>query len=247
MVFGFGGGKPSEERVGVSEALRLARKRAAALIADNALALARAPRRQSAPSYRAYPSPQLAGGHAPVPRLTPQEHASLATAPRRDGKIGPVDIGDAVGNLLNVPNTVAGLTYGYMGQGVGELAYRAGRQKDRPRVVRSPGKTEFLDNPFGGVGAITIGDTTTYHDDPYSPEGRESWAVTEGKEGHPVWEHEGGHMKQARDLGPLYLPSNLLGGLNASAHGQDWHGDANWNERGPKLNPPRAWAPRRSR
>jgi len=106
---------------------------------------------------------------------------------------------------------------------------------------------QFLNNPFGGVGAITIGNTTTYYDDPYSPAGRQHWAATERGEGHTVWEHERQHTIQGQQLGPLYLPSNLLGGLTALALDRDrkgrpdWHGPHNWNERGPQLNPARPW------
>ena len=100
---------------------------------------------------------------------------------------------------------------------------------------------QFLNNPFGGVGAITIGNTTTYYDDPYSPDGRQHWAATERGEGHPVWEHERQHTIQGQQLGPLYLPSNLLGGLMALARDRDWHGPHNWNERGPQLHPARPW------
>ena len=59
--------------------------------------------------------------------------------------------------------------------------------------------------------------------------------------GHTYRDHENAHTYQGQQLGPLYLPSNLLGGLNASLHGQDWDGSRNWNEVGPKSDPPSPW------
>ena len=121
----------------------------------------------------------------------------------------------------------------------------------QPEIRRDHGQREFINNPFGTGGAITIGATTVYGDDPYSAaeradhDGREGWASWEAGEGHPVLEHEKRHTIQGRQLGPAYLPSNLLGGLNALLHGENWHGDHNWNEQGPQSNPPHPWAPPR--
>ena len=167
---------------------------------------------------------------------------------KRDGRIGPVTVRDVVGQLFNAPNTAAGLTYGALGHAAGQVGYGLGMTERRPRIVRGSGKTEFVNNPLGGVGAITMGDTTTVFDDPYDAKDYEKdWKGIEAKEGHTVWEHERQHMMQGRQLGPLYLPSNLLGGATALLRDGDWHGESNWNERGPKSNPARPWAPRRPR
>lgn len=54
-------------------------------------------------------------------------------------------------------------------------------------------------------------------------------------------EHKKQHTLQGEMLGALYLPSNLLGGLNALPKGERWHGDGNWNETGPTDSPSRPW------
>lgn len=150
---------------------------------------------------------------------------------------------NALGAAWNAPNEVIGKAYGYLGVGVGRVLHAWTPDRREPEIRRGPGQTEFIHNPFAAAGAITIGSNIVYGDDPYSPEGRRTWKAVEDREGHPVWEHERQHIVQARQLGPLYLPSNLLGGLNARLHGEDWHGPHNWNERGPQGNPPRPWAP----
>lgn len=171
----------------------------------------------------------------------------FGSSKRRDGKIGGISVHDVVGQLFNAPNTAVGMTYGALGQATGEIAHAMNPRVPQPRMVTRGGRTEFLNNPFAGAGAITIGEVTTYGDDPYSPEGRKNWRETERREGHPVWEHERQHVLQGRQLGPLYLPSNIAGGLTALAHFRDrpddpWHGPRNWNERGPSINPPRPWS-----
>ena len=112
----------------------------------------------------------------------------------------------------------------------------------------SDAQVQFTNNPFGGVSAVTLGKTTTWKGDPYDP-GDEFWHDADGdpvREGrHTVQEHEAQHMSQGEQLGPLYLPSNLLGGLNALLRGQGWHGAGDWNETGPQMDPPRPWAERR--
>ncbi|MEO8114187.1 MAG: hypothetical protein ABI655_07405 [Phenylobacterium sp.] len=159
---------------------------------------------------------------------------------KRDGKIGPATVKEVVGKLFNAPNTALGVAYGGLGHVVGEA------MGTHPHVAVRDNAIQFLNNPFGGVGAITIGNTTTYKGDPYDPNDVD-WARDRAITGRPVWQHEKQHTYQGEQLGPLYLPSNLVGGLNAVLRGQGWHGDANWNERGPQMNPPRPWAPKAGR
>lgn len=110
---------------------------------------------------------------------------------------------------------------------------------------------QFTHNPLGGLGALTLGNTTTYRGDPYDPSDP-FWyprrIYPRGvdprtfENGHSIGEHEAQHTYQGQMLGLAYLPSNLIGGLNALLRGQSWHGPHNWNERGPQGNPPRPWA-----
>lgn len=168
---------------------------------------------------------------------------------KQDGKIGPVTVKDVVGKLFNAPNTALGVTYGALGQAVGEIGHAVGLQEKRPKVFLRDNALQFTNNPFGGVGAITIGNATVWRDDPYDPQDRR-WhtnGAPDLEKGHTYPEHETQHTYQGERLGPLYLPYNIAGGLNALAHGQDWHGSANWAERGPQGQPPQPWPPRRPR
>ncbi len=202
------------------------------------------------------PSPQELG----VPEMLQREVSrvlagnalALAKAPKRDRRIGSVAVRDIpaaalemAGPILNAPNTAIGLTYGGLGHAVGKV------RGTNPRIVRGGGTTEYVNNPFGYQGAITIGDTTTYGQDPDDP--NDVWADYQKNNGHTIREHERQHMLQGRQLGPLYLPSNALGGLGALIRDRtdkgrpDWHGPSNWNERGPQMRTPRPWPPRRPR
>lgn len=131
----------------------------------------------------------------------------------------------AAGKIWNSPNTAVGLLYGGAGHLVGEAT---GTQ---PYVMVDANAIQFRNNPFGGVGAITLGNTTTYREAPW----------IEASTGLSVDEHERQHTIQGEQLGPLYLPSNLLGGGLAVVRDGDWHGPSNWNERGPQGRPPRPW------
>jgi hypothetical protein len=131
--------------------------------------------------------------------------------------------------LWSAPNTAIGVVYGL----AGHLAALANARGPRPRICVGHNALEFLNNPGGGVGAITLGNVIVYCDDPYA-RGAEAYM-----------RHEEAHTRQSELLGPLYLPSNLLGGLTAMVRDGHWHGPANWNETGPQMTPPRPWPPRR--
>jgi hypothetical protein len=182
-----------------------------------------------------------------APLLTLGEQAALEQAPKLSDRPGWGLVKDIAGKVWNAPNTALGALYGGAGMAVGEVGHLLGLRDEAPSVQWRDNALQFTNNPFGGAGAITIGNTTTYYDDPYSPQGRQDWAQTEANEGHPVWEHEKQHTIQGQQLGPAYLPSNIAGGLigwvfdRDKKGNPDWHGPHNWNERGPQANPPRPW------
>jgi len=144
---------------------------------------------------------------------------------------------DVVGKAWNSPNTLVGLAYG----GAGHLAGVA--MGTKPYVTTGANAIQFRNNPFGGVGAITLGNTTTYSEDPSDPESK--WARYNRDNAAPILEHERQHTVQGEQLGPFYLPSNLAGGALALARDGDWHGPSNWNERGPQQPSPQPWSGRR--
>lgn len=154
---------------------------------------------------------------------------------------------DIAGKAWSAPNTLVGLLYG----GAGHVAGLATGAHPRPYVALGANAVQFRNNPLGGAGAITLGNTTTYDGDPADLKG--GWAWYHATHAEPVWEHERQHTIQAQQLGPLYLPSNLLGGGLALLRDRDlkgerdWHGPTNWNERGPQQTPPRPWPGRPGR
>lgn len=189
------------------------------------------------------------GSSAPgaSPLLTIDEQAALAKAPKRAGWR------DVVGKAWNAPNTAIGAAYGALGMGVGEVAHAFDDTVPKPKVFWRDNALQFTNNPFGGVSAITLGNTTTWKGDPYDPTDGD-WFLSNGspklENGHTYPQHETQHTYQGEQLGPLYLPSNIAGGLTAllldrDEHGRpNWHGDHNWNERGPQSRHLAPWRPR---
>jgi hypothetical protein len=171
----------------------------------------------------------------------------LEKAPKRSDRPGdPGTLERAARALWRAPNEAIGWAVGGLGHAIGSAEYGLGLTDRKPRIVHSAGKIEFVNNPLVPLGAVTFGHTTSFFDDPYDADDyRDHWEAMEDPrvEGHTVFEHEAAHMPQSDQLGPLYLPSNLLGGLYGLLRDRDWHGDHNWNERGPRSNPPRPWAP----
>ena len=161
-------------------------------------------------------------------QIVQNEQALSGTGTRRRW-----DLPDIAGKIWNAPNTALGLGCGLAGYAAGQ-AYRLlpGDQPD-PRIQFGHNAVEFINNPAGGVSAITIGNTTTYKDDPHAL-GDEDYMG-----------HERAHTDQGQQLGPFYLPSNLLGGFLGVVRDRSWHGPSNWNERGPQETPPRPWPARR--
>jgi hypothetical protein len=183
------------------------------------------------------------------------EREALERAPKRKDRPGRPfgSVSDVAGKVWSLPNNALGLGYGLAGYAAGQLnRLRPGDQPD-PRIQFGNNAVEFVDNPFGGEGAITLGNTITYSGDPYDPND-EGWAGYRATYGHPVQEHEKQHTYQGQQLGPLYLPSNIAGlGLSLARRERDkfdqvsGHGSSNWNERGPQMIPPRPWAAKDSR
>lgn len=140
-------------------------------------------------------------------------------------------LSDIAGKIWNLPNTVAGLAYGGVGYLAGQVNHALGGQKGMPSVQIGNNAVQFTNNPLAGLGAITIGNAEVFGGSP----------ADTGADGNPMGVHEEQHTYQGQQLGPLYLPSNLLGGLAAEVVGRDWHGPQNWNETGPQQNPPVPW------
>jgi hypothetical protein len=160
----------------------------------------------------------------------------LASAPKREPR--RLDLKDMAGKVWASPNTALGLVVGGLGYAVGQAnRLRPGDQAD-PRIRLGHNAVEFIHNPLVVAGAITLGNTANYRGDPYDPNDR-FW------KGERPQVHEQQHTVQGQQLGPFYLPSNIAGGLTALARDGEWHGPSNWNEVGPKMNPPRPWPARK--
>lgn len=90
---------------------------------------------------------------------------------------------------------------------------------------------EFPNHSFTKTG-VTLGNTIHYADG-YNSGGAYSPEV--------IGDHERQHTYQGELLGPLYLPSNILGLSAGQLLNGSTHGPANWNEQGPQSAPPRPW------
>jgi hypothetical protein len=142
--------------------------------------------------------------------------------PTGGGSIGlPTSAQAALGKLWNAPNTVLGLLWGAVGMAFGA---RAGFGNNA---------VQFTNHPFMGDSAVTLGNTVSYGSD-FGPQTLVLGDVAVGA-------HELQHTLQGQLLGPLYLPSNVLGGVAAVVRNGYWHGSFNWNEVGPQSSPPRPW------
>ncbi len=140
----------------------------------------------------------------------------------------PVDFIDLQGldvNILgiiwNSPNTVIGFLWGFAGVPFG-ADFNIGNNA-----------IQFTNHPFmSSNGAITLGNTVCYGTNvgPDTP-------LPNGSMGN----HELQHTLQGELLGPLYLPSNMLGGATGIVVDGNWHGPSNWNEVGPQSTPPSLW------
>ena len=126
---------------------------------------------------------------------------------------------DIVGKIWNAPNTAIGLIWG----GIGLLG--------GADVSIGNNAIQFTNHPLM-FGAITLGNTISYAPD-FGPE----FELSNGT----VGQHEMQHTIQGQVLGPLYLPSNILGGAAGLILNRSWGGSANWNEVGPYSTPPRPW------
>lgn len=148
----------------------------------------------------------------------------------------PQDDKNVLGKIWNAPNTALGTLVGLAGYGAGKVMGK------NPRIRVRDNAIQFTNNPAGGVSAVTLGNAVIWNGDPYDAKNSDG----------PLWPnpqnaiaHERQHTYQGEQLGPLYLPSNLLGGLTAMVKDGEWHGDSNWNEAGPQQDTPQVWGKRK--
>ena len=144
-------------------------------------------------------------------------------------------VGDVVGKLWNLPNSVIGLGYGAAGYLAGWPSHWLGLQDEAPGITSGNNAVQFTYSPLMAPGsAITLGNAQVFHGEPTDPGDYRDPPT-------PIGEHEEPHTYQGQQLGPLYLPSNILGGLAAELIDGNWHGPHNWNEVGPQQRPPVPW------
>lgn len=175
-----------------------------------------------------------------LPKLTLEDQRAIALYGRNGPRSRAADI---AGKVWAAPNTALGLAYGLAGHAVGKAM-----GKD-PRIGYGGNAIQFVNNPFGGASAITLGNATIWNGNPYDRDHSDGpdWHDAEGRprmdvdSSHTYPEHEEQHTRQSEQLGPLYLPSNLLGGAYGLVRDKQWHGEHNWNEAGPMSDPSRPW------
>lgn len=101
-------------------------------------------------------------------------------------------VGDVVGKIWTLPNTIIGGIYGLAGHVVGEIGYAFGLYNVSPSINFGNNGIQFINNPFTLRGtAITLGNTISY--------GRGSPPSRYGAYGDPsvnIGLHEGAHTYQ---------------------------------------------------
>lgn len=173
-----------------------------------------------------------------------QEHSALGFVmddpQRRDAGVEPdapdeltsSHGGSIAGKIWNAPNSI-------IGAGVGTLGYVAGLPlhwlglQEKPDILFGNNAMQFTNNPLmAPKSAITLGNVEVFHGKPTDRADENS---------PPIGRHEEQHTYQGEQLGPLYLPSNILGGLTGILIDGKWHGQHNWNEVGPQQPRPTPW------
>jgi RHS repeat-associated protein len=143
-------------------------------------------------------------------------------------------VGDILGKIWNLPNSIIGAVIGGAGYALGNAAYSIGLLDKRPTWSMGNNALQFENNPLMFFGALTTGNVINY-----------GGGTTPGNTGA----HEATHTYQGHVLGPLYLPLNILGQVASvvtypvpSLRGPSpVHGKANFMEIGPLSNPSRIW------
>ena len=134
---------------------------------------------------------------------------------------------DLIGYLWNSPNTLIGMGWGTIGLiGGGSIGFN----NNAIEFYNHPG----MNGSLGVSGAITFGNTISYMGNQSPNTFGPNYFLT--SEGHTVGQHEGSHTIQGEILGPLYLPTHLIGGLISEITSGSWHGN-NFMENGPMSNP----------
>jgi hypothetical protein len=139
--------------------------------------------------------------------------------------------GRAIGSLWTVGNTIMGVLYGVIGiptQGIGF-------QHDQLQFKGNLLQGLLSRITTGGNGAIVLGEVGIYSPG-FGPE-----TITDCASAQTLGLEESYHSRQARILGPFYLPANILGGALGLLLDGSWHGHANFMERGPHHKPPRCF------
>jgi hypothetical protein len=150
---------------------------------------------------------------------------------------------DFLGKVWNLPNDAIGLVFGGLGYAIGWAAYElnASWQPNAPTIGFDGNALQFGNNPLMlfGIG-LTFGNVESFARDPDGGDSTQQ-LVGEGA-GVPAYVHEDQHTYQGQVLGPLYVPSYIIGGvISLISGGGNPVGPGNWMEAGPYMNPPQPW------
>ena len=135
----------------------------------------------------------------------------------------------AVGSVWTAENTIIGVAYGLIGIPTQGIGFEHGQLQFKGNLLQ--GLLSRITT--GGNGAIVLGDVGIY------PRGLGPETITDCTTGQTLGLEESYHSRQARILGPFYLPANIAGGALGLIRDGSWHGQANFMERGPHHKPPR--------
>lgn len=116
-------------------------------------------------------------------------------------------VGDLVGKVWALPNTIVGLVYGGAGYLVGKAGYLLGLTAN-PTISFRNNAIQFHNNPFTRGGeAITVGNTISYGSG-VNPKNNYAY----GDPSVNIGLHEKAHTYQQQVLGPLFLLEYLRSG-----------------------------------
>lgn len=141
-------------------------------------------------------------------------------------------VGDMLGKVWNIPNTILGLTFGGVGHVAGLM------MGTNPSITFGNNAIQFHNNPFMPT-AITLGNVIVYG--PRTSPSDHNVHFQNTPSGHTVGQEEYRHTIQGQILGPLYLPAHIIGGVSSMfrspnaglLHPVDsWHSN-NFMETGP--------------
>jgi hypothetical protein len=144
-------------------------------------------------------------------------------------------VGDVLGKVWGLPNTVLGLAYGGVGHVIGEVGQAFGIFSAEPNISFGNNAIQFENNPLM-LSAMTFGNAVVYGTHPARHPNSPRYGGA-----HTLGFEEMQHTYQSQVLGPLYFPAHIVSGVTGLIRNGSWHGSSAFLEHGPHLRSPTPW------